>query len=395
MVIRALMLSTALVIPMSMPASAQAALTPAEGAQSTAATAVSVTDPAEFAALATSSNLFEIHSSELALQRSQNEEVRAFAQRMIEDHTAASQRMAEAAQQDGLTMPNAIAQRHQDMLNQLSAQQGDAFDAAYLQAQLQAHEEAVALFESFAAAGTGGALNAFAAETVPTLQAHYEMVSTLAGSQGQGGNLAQANQRVTQQQGSTAVTTTTTATSPTTQQGSGGGFITQQEMNQLMGTNLMDAQVIGVDGESIGPVEDVLLDAEGRILAVIVNVGGFLGIGSRNVAIDVNSLQILVAGARGEAGITSAAPNPAVGTAGEGIATPGVAPTAAPGAGTAITPGVAAPGAPGTGLGGATTGATGWGAGWGEMGQIQSIVVDFTREQIENAPEFMRLQDVQ
>lgn len=358
-----------------------------------------MTDPAQFVALASSSNLFEIQSSELALQRSQDQEVQAFAQRMIGDHTASSQRMTEAAQQEGIPMSAAMDQRHQEMLNQLSAQQGEAFDAAYLQGQVQAHEEAVALFEGFAASAGGGVLAAFAGETVPTLHAHHEMVSTLLGGQPATGDQAQTDQvqmQSSNQSGAilTPATPEQTAAMASGQQASSGGFITQQQMNQLMGTRLMDAEVIGAGGESIGPVEDVLLDAEGRILAVLVNVGGFLGIGARNVAIDVNSLRILVAGTTGEAGITAPAADAA--TIGGTTTAPGVASQPiAPEAGMTATPNTRAPGAPEMGLGGGTQSATGWGTGWGEMGQIQSIVVDFTREQIENAPEFVHLEDAQ
>ena len=51
------------------------------------------------------------------------------------------------------------------------------------------------------------------------------------------------------------------------------GFIVMQQQNQMVASNLMDADVVGPDNESIGEVEDLLLDRQGRIAGVIVEVG--------------------------------------------------------------------------------------------------------------------------
>ena len=139
-----------------------------------------VTDPAEFAKLAASSNMFEIESSELALTQAEDGNVRAFAEHMIQDHTAAGEKMKAAATRDGVVPLTRMAEKEQAELDRLKADDGKTFDQTYLTDQVAAHDEAVALFEGFSTAGQESALRAFAAETLPTLRAHQAAAHELA-----------------------------------------------------------------------------------------------------------------------------------------------------------------------------------------------------------------------
>ena len=146
-----------------------------------AQTAAPVTDPVEFAMMAASGNKFEIQSSELALLNIESgQEVALFAQQMLTDHTAAGEKMTSAAEEDGVPVPEAMSEKHQDMMKQLQSAEGNAFTDRYVEEQLAAHEEAVALFSSFSTNGEESALKAFAAETLPTLEMHHAHVKELA-----------------------------------------------------------------------------------------------------------------------------------------------------------------------------------------------------------------------
>lgn len=147
-----------------------------------------MTDAATFVRTASASNQWEIESSELALDRSENENVQAFAEQMVQDHEAVAERLAARLDErdDELMDPDTagLDVKHAEMLTQLQEASDEEFDSLYLQMQLQAHEEAVALFEGFAESGNDQDLQRFAEETLPSLQGHLEMVRDLASASG-------------------------------------------------------------------------------------------------------------------------------------------------------------------------------------------------------------------
>lgn len=59
----------------------------------------------------------------------------------------------------------------------------------------------------------------------------------------------------------------------------------------MLATDVMKASVRNAQNERIGEVDDLVLDASGKIMHVIVGVGGFLGIGEHKVALDLNQLK--------------------------------------------------------------------------------------------------------
>ena len=88
--------------------------------------------------------------------------------------------MKAAAQQDGISPPDGLVEKHQAQLQELQSAEADAFEQAYVSAQVMAHDEAVALFEAFSQDGEESALRSFAAETLPTLQEHQTEADALA-----------------------------------------------------------------------------------------------------------------------------------------------------------------------------------------------------------------------
>src|SRR2546423_1279077 len=92
--------------------------------------------------------------------------------------------------------------------------------------------------------------------------------------------------------------TTTPSTSPsastTTPSTSSGAahFVNKQGSDQWLFSKFKGTDVIGTDDKKIGDVSDVLFDKDKKIMAYIVGVGGFLGIGSKDVAIDPASFQM-------------------------------------------------------------------------------------------------------
>jgi sporulation protein YlmC with PRC-barrel domain len=102
-------------------------------------------------------------------------------------------------------------------------------------------------------------------------------------------------------------------TKPDTQAG-GTKFITQQSPDQWRGSKLIGVKVVSPSGKSIGSISEVLVDHSGNAQAVVIGVGGFLGIGAKNVAVPFNSLKwvsheeaakAVASNAKGQPGSTS------------------------------------------------------------------------------------------
>jgi putative membrane protein len=134
-----------------------------------------------FLAQAGSANEFEIESSQLALQASQNAGVRNFANTLIADHTQMGQQVSQAALSAHLQPPpTTLRPAQQAALDQLRASgTGYGFDQAYQQAQIQAHQQAIGLMQNYATGGDVPALRTTAAGAIPVMQRHLAMAQSL------------------------------------------------------------------------------------------------------------------------------------------------------------------------------------------------------------------------
>jgi sporulation protein YlmC with PRC-barrel domain len=59
-------------------------------------------------------------------------------------------------------------------------------------------------------------------------------------------------------------------------------------------TGLLGHAVMGDNGAELGQIVDLLVDAQGRVRAVVVDVGGFMGVGDRKVAVAWSALRFAV-----------------------------------------------------------------------------------------------------
>jgi hypothetical protein len=70
-------------------------------------------------------------------------------------------------------------------------------------------------------------------------------------------------------------------------------FIDTQTANQWSASKLIGLKVVGGNNESIGEINDLLVDDSGNLVAAVIGVGGFLGIGEKDVAIAFDSVDIM------------------------------------------------------------------------------------------------------
>jgi putative membrane protein len=139
--------------------------------------------PATFVKTAAQDGMTEVALGKLALSKSSNNDVKQFAQKMVQDHGQADQQLASLAQSKGLTVPTTLDAKHAAMVKALGAKSGAAFDSSYAAHMAKGHTKAVALFQA-ASKSSDPDVAAFAQKTLPTLQEHKQLADNLRASVG-------------------------------------------------------------------------------------------------------------------------------------------------------------------------------------------------------------------
>lgn len=135
---------------------------------------------AEFVQTAAASDAFEIQSSELAAQRAARQNVKSFAADMVTAHRQTTQQLTQLTSANNMPAPTPqLNATQQASLDNLRGKNGADFDDAYLDAQVQAHENAVRMFEQYATNGEAGPLRDWAQSTLPHLRDHLQRVQAL------------------------------------------------------------------------------------------------------------------------------------------------------------------------------------------------------------------------
>jgi putative membrane protein len=135
---------------------------------------------AKFVEKAARQGMTEVEASKLALQKSNNEDVKSFANHMIKDHTQANNDLTSIASSKNLTVPTDPDLLHKAAIKRLSSKSGAEFDRAYAQQMSKDHDKTVALFRSASSASAvDPELQAFAKKTLPTLEHHDQLAMQL------------------------------------------------------------------------------------------------------------------------------------------------------------------------------------------------------------------------
>jgi len=120
----------------------------------------------------------EVEAGKLALEKSSPADVKTFAQHMVTDHTKANQELTALAKKLDIEVPDdaALTDKAKKAILEM---RDESFDKAYANNQVAAHEKTVELFQKEAASSDNAELKAFAAKTLPTLEAHLKMAKEL------------------------------------------------------------------------------------------------------------------------------------------------------------------------------------------------------------------------
>jgi putative membrane protein len=146
---------------------------------STASSSVSSMDR-KFALTAAMGGMAEVEMSRLALQRASSDAVKQYAQKMIDDHTAANAELMQIASTKGINLPTAPDAKMRAMMAKLEKLSGAAFDHEYvMHAGHKDHQKMEKLFRDESTRGRDADLKAFAAKTLPVVQQHLQLAREL------------------------------------------------------------------------------------------------------------------------------------------------------------------------------------------------------------------------
>jgi putative membrane protein len=152
----------------------------ASGADTMAATTAAPMsyDSTNFGILAASNDLLEIMTSEEALTKAKNGEVIKFAQQMIAEHKKAYEELKSLSGMKDQRIPTELLPKHQKMYAEYLkdlAKEPDKFDLGYMKLQVNAHEEAVELFDDGDEDHPDPDLRSYASRLFPQIKADFEM----------------------------------------------------------------------------------------------------------------------------------------------------------------------------------------------------------------------------
>jgi Predicted outer membrane protein len=150
-------------------------------AQDTATSAQSSAVAKEFVEKAGTSGLAEVEMGQLGEQKAKNSQVKAFAKRMVADHTKANQELVTAIKGKGMQIPSSRTATHKAMVEKFQQQDaGKEFDRDYMEQMVEDHKAAVDLFETAADDERFDLdLRSYAKKTLPTLRDHLTQAQTI------------------------------------------------------------------------------------------------------------------------------------------------------------------------------------------------------------------------
>lgn len=119
----------------------------------------------------------EVEAGKLAVDQGSSPEVKAFGQRMVDDHSKIGGQLKDLATRKNVTLPGELDAKHQSMIDALKTLKGPAFDKAFIADMKKGHEAAIKLFTR-ASKSKDPDIAQFASSTLPTLDDHQKDIPT-------------------------------------------------------------------------------------------------------------------------------------------------------------------------------------------------------------------------
>lgn len=128
---------------------------------------------------AASAGLMEVELGRLAQQKASAPSVKDFGSRMVTDHSKANDELKQIAQQNNITLPDSMMEKHRDMVNDLREATGPDFDKKYMDMMVDDHSEDVEKFEEYSRNNADSPVGKWAAKTLPVLREHLSLTKQI------------------------------------------------------------------------------------------------------------------------------------------------------------------------------------------------------------------------
>jgi len=132
----------------------------------------------QFIKTAAEGSMAEVEMGRLAAERASHSDVKAFGQKMVDDHEKVDSQLKSIAAEKHVALATALSAKDKSTYDRLSRLSGNAFDRAYMQDMVQDHQTDIAAFKSEASGGKDPDVKAFASKTLPTLENHLKAAET-------------------------------------------------------------------------------------------------------------------------------------------------------------------------------------------------------------------------
>ena len=118
--------------------------------------------------------MLEVKLGEVAKEKAQNPDVKAFGERMVKDHSAINDKLRAVAEKKGIKIPDQLDKKHQEWVDTFSKMDAKKFDKEYMDLMVKDHKRDVEAFQKEAKEAEDPQVKEFASTTLPTLKDHFE-----------------------------------------------------------------------------------------------------------------------------------------------------------------------------------------------------------------------------
>lgn len=133
----------------------------------------------DFVTRAANGDMLALAESRLVLERSDDAQIKAVAQRLVDVHTMAEADLEAAASRSGATVPTMLDAAHRTRLAAFQGMSGVALDRAYVGDQAEVHSNALTLYADYMLLGDNAPLKAYATKMIPVAEAQFKAMQAL------------------------------------------------------------------------------------------------------------------------------------------------------------------------------------------------------------------------